>query len=197
MSVPLSVSASSCNWESYPWKNELAEQLDRVEVHFAEAADDEYEGEHNPLHMLERALVLAAFAVRRMIEKRLVTDRLVSHSVSIRSFPARGRLRRPMHGASGGQVFENYDFEAPAVLNLPMAKVANEIIHSSQLLVLSGLGLVKDGLLIASDFGLKTRLLHLTIEEFRGYARLVLDDRIRLSADDWDHETGKVTARRE
>lgn len=192
----MSVWASSCDWESYPWKNDLAEQLSRVEVHFAEALDPNYDGRHNPLHMLERALVLAAFCVRRMIEKRLVTDRLSSRSISVRCFAATTEFRQPMHGSSGGEVFGNYDFNSKASVTLSMAKLASEIIHSSQLLVLSGEGEVPTGLLVASDFGLKKRLLHLSLDEFRGYVQTVLNDRIRLRSDMWNPETGEVIATR-
>jgi len=197
VSLPLEIWAASCHWESYPWKNELAEQLRRLERHFAEALDDEYDGEHSPPHMLERAVVLAAFAIRRMVEKRLLTDRLTAATVRIRCYPATDGLRRPFHGSSGGHIFESYDFEAPGGVGLQIVQIANEIIHSSQMLVLNGAGVLEDGLLIASDYGLKSRLLHITMKEFRDYAELVLNDHVRLSADGWDHETGKVSASRE
>lgn len=60
-------------WPTYPWKNELALQRERVGLHFAEMLQDEFSGDHSPWDMLERALVLAGFAMRRMFEKRLVT----------------------------------------------------------------------------------------------------------------------------
>lgn len=193
----MGVWALSCDWESYPWKNDLAEQLSRVEAHFAEALDENFIGQHNPLHMLERAVVLAAFSVRRLIEKRLVTDRLASRSVSVCCFMASSEFRHPMHGSSGGEVFTNYDFNSKASVTLSMAKLASEIIHASQLLVLSGDCGVPTGLLVASDFGLKKRLLHLTMEEFRGYVHAILDDRIRLRSDTWNPITGEIIATRE
>src|SRR6516162_4906328 len=63
-------------WEKYPWKNELAVQSERVAIHYAEMMSDAFDGEHCPMDMLDRAIVLAAFAMRRMFEKRLVTDKL-------------------------------------------------------------------------------------------------------------------------
>jgi hypothetical protein len=56
---------------------------------------------------------------------------------------------------------------------------------------------VQDGLLIASDWRLKDRLLHFTIEEFSSLMRRALDDFVRFESDQWDPETGKVSATRE
>ena len=49
---------SSSEWQSYTWKNELSEQKRRVVQHLAEALTDEGT-EHNPYHMLERAIGVA------------------------------------------------------------------------------------------------------------------------------------------
>jgi hypothetical protein len=56
---------------------------------------------------------------------------------------------------------------------------------------------IPDGLLIASGRNLKTRLIHLSIDEFMAVVRRVLDDRIRSMSDEWDPMTGKVSAIRE
>jgi len=69
------------DWESYPWKNELALQTERVALHYAELLSDDVDGAHNPMDMLDRAIVLAAFAMRRMFEKKLVTDKLAREEI--------------------------------------------------------------------------------------------------------------------
>jgi hypothetical protein len=56
---------------------------------------------------------------------------------------------------------------------------------------------IPTGLLIASDWHLKDRLLHFTIEEFSAMVKRVLDDWVTSGTDRWDWETGKVDARRE
>jgi hypothetical protein len=65
---------SGAEWQSYTWKNELAEQKRRISQCLVEALA-ESETEHNPYHMLERAIGVAAVCMRRLIECRLVTDR--------------------------------------------------------------------------------------------------------------------------
>jgi hypothetical protein len=191
------VAISYAPWQSYPWKNELELQADRAVQHGAEVLDDDFRGDHAPHAMLERAMVLAAFCVRRMIEKKLVTDTFAAEARNIRAFPALSgsNFRPPYHGTSGGQIFRSYSFAEPQSLPLRPAEVANEIIHSSQLMVVGGES-VADGFLIASDRNLSRRLLHLSFAEFREYAQSVLDNRVFYSADAWDPETGKVTSTR-
>ena len=186
-------------WQSYPWKNELAMQSQRVAIHFAEMLRDDFDGEHSPLDMLDRAIVLSAFAMRRMFEKRLVTDKLASEKISTRTFQRlhSKEFRQPYIGYSGGWAFENYSFETVSTKLLTISDVANEIIHSSQLMFVNNEETIPTGLFIASDWHLKTRLLHFTIEEFSSMVKRVLDDRMMVTTDRWDSKTGKVDAKRE
>lgn len=189
---------SSAWWHEYPWKNELKMQAERVVSHMTEALDDGFEAEHDPYAMLERALALAGFAIRRMIEKRLVTDRFAQTTISIRSFSAvSSGFRQPYFGASGGGATKNYDFSGPIMQGMKPGELANEIIHSSQLMVISKDENASDGILIASDWHQKNRVLHLTAEEFMAYVQAVLDDDIRTKTDSWDPKTGKVVATRQ
>ncbi|MDX1205059.1 hypothetical protein GOL97_17160 [Sinorhizobium medicae] len=183
-------------WQSYPWKNELALQEQRLRIHLAEMLSDEFEGEHSPWDMLDRALVLAAFATRRMFEKRLVTDKLAAEKIKVRIFKARrlASFRPPFIGESGGGAFRNYDLERTGGKSMRINDVANEIIHSSQIMVVHHEEKIPAGLLIASDWNLKDRVLHFTIEEFSAMVRRVLDDRVKMQSEEWDSETGEVKA---
>ena len=193
----LEQSATSCRWESYTWKNELCLHAERVELHLNEALNAEFAGQHNPMHMLERALVLSAFCIRRMVEKRLVTDALVTSRIPVRTYLSSSSYRSPFIGSSGTSytVFENYSLQTPVLENLKVGEIANEIIHSSQLLVFDGAGLEpKSGLFVASDYRMKERLLHLEGDEYRSWVDSVLNDKIGVSSDSWDPETGEVFA---
>jgi hypothetical protein len=186
-------------WQSYPWKNELALQSERVAIHYAEVLSDDFDGEHSPMDMLDRAIVLAAFAMRRMFEKRLVTDKLASEKISIRTFqslPSR-EFRLPYIGYSGGHARLNYSLEKASAKRLKINDVANEIIHSSQLMFVNDEETIPTGMLIASDLRLKDRLLHFTIKEFSAIVKRVLDDWVMAATDRWDWKTGEVYAKRE
>jgi hypothetical protein len=179
--------------------NELAMQSERVAKHYSEMLSDEFGGEHSPMDMLDRAIVLAAFAMRRMFEKRLVTDKLASAKVSIRTFQSIRvkEFRRPYIGYSGGHAFQNYSFEKAGTKSLKINDVANEIIHSSQIMFVHDEETIPTGLLIASDWHLKDRLLHFTIDEFSAMVKRVLDDCVTSTSDRWDWESGNVDAKRE
>ena len=189
---------TSNRWEAYPWKNELKLQVKRAILHGGEVIDAEFEGEHNPIDMMERAIVLAAFAVRRMVEKRLVSDAFARTKLAVRSFNARvgEHFRPPFHGQAGGRAFSNYDFSTPQMIAMKPGELANEIIHSSQLMVLDTESFAADGFLIASDWHMRRRVLHLSLDEFEAFGRSVLDDRVASVSDSWDPETGHVTSER-
>jgi len=106
-------------------------------------------------------------------------------------------FRQPFIGRSGGHAFQNYDFEKADTKHLKISEVANEIIHSSQMMFVHNEETIPTGLFIASDRYQRDRLLHFTIEEFSAMVKLVLDDCVTLATDHWDWETGKVDARRE
>jgi hypothetical protein len=193
------MSISYFRWQSYPWKNELALQSKRVAIHYAEMLSDDFEGEHSPMDMLDRAIVLAAFVMRRMFEKKLVTDKLASDKIYIRTFQNSGskEFRQPFIGYSGGRAFQNYCFDKAVTKQLKISDVANEIIHSSQIMFVHEEKIIPTGLLIASDWHLKDRLLHLTIEEFSAMISQVLGDWVTIASDHWDFGTGRVNAKRE
>src|SRR5258707_13085492 len=112
-------------WQVYPWKNELATQSERVAIHYSELLDDDFKGEHNPLDMLDRAIVLSGFAIRRMFEKQLVTDKLRQVEIAVRTFPTKGLegFRPPYVAESGGMAFQNYNFDVAEMKLLKIAEL--------------------------------------------------------------------------
>lgn len=193
------MTAHWADWQAYPWKNELSLQAGHVRSHVLEILDEDYEGEHNPHHMLERALCLSAFCVRRMVEKRLVTDQFAATAIEVRTFHARSGAdpERPAFHRSAGGTFSNFDFGAPAIVRLKPKSLADEIIHSSQLMVVGDEPGLADGLLVVSDWHLKSRILHMSLGEFQAFADSVLANNVRATRDEWHPETGKVTSTRD
>jgi len=151
------------------------------------------------LDMLDRAIVLAGFAIRRMFEKRLVTDKLSRENIFVRTFPSNhsGDFRYPYASDDGGSAFANYSFGRAETKEIKIVELANEVVHASQLMFVNDEDAIPTGLLIASDWHLKDRLLHLTIEEFTSVALRVLEDQVKFTSDQWDPDTGKVHAIRE
>lgn len=102
-------SVSSSEWQSYTWKNELAEQRRRIILHLGEALA-EADTEHNPYHMLERAVGVAAVCMRRLIECRLVTDRFRETPLEVHEIDVKidAEWREPFVSRTASEIFNNY-----------------------------------------------------------------------------------------
>jgi hypothetical protein len=129
------------HWESYPWKNELVAQSERVTLHSNELFSDTFEGDYMPFDMLERAIVLSAFVIRRLIEKRLVTDRLAEAQIQVRSFARTqdGNFQAPFRYSAGVSTALRYNYNLDEEITVSMRywDLANEIIHASHIMVIS------------------------------------------------------------
>ena len=189
---------SSSDWQSYTWKNELAEQKRRILLHLAEAIGDK-ETEHNPHHMLERAIVVAAVCMRRLIECRLVTDRFRDSQLVVHSIPVKadGEWREPFVSQMAHEIFNNYDLRARHPERRTPRVISDKMLHARVIGVLCGSAYLPDGLLIASDTQRKTELSHFTQEEIGAVFDAFLDDRVMVAMDGFlDGGTDKVVASR-
>src|SRR5687768_14570228 len=103
---------SSSDWQSYTWKNELSEQRRRILQHLEEVLADS-DTQHNPLHMLERAIGVAAICMRRLIECRLVTDRFRDTEIDVHEISVKDRCewREPFISRTASEIFNNYDMK--------------------------------------------------------------------------------------
>ncbi|MCD2173975.1 hypothetical protein [Rhizobium sp. C4] len=191
----------SGTWQTYTWKNDLHLQSSRVAVSFAEYMDEEYSGAHVPFHMLERAFVLCGFIMRRMMETRVVTDKLREREIEVRCLAkaADEPFFKPWVSNTGPREFRQYAMEAPELVKMTIREFGNEIIHASQLAIAYDFEQFDDGILIASDWHYKKRLLHVTPAEFQAIVDLVLNDEITSMRDayDGDPADGKITCIRE
>ncbi len=191
------MTAHWADWQAYTWKNELALQAAQVREHILEVLDEGFNGEHNPHHMLERALCLSAFCVRRLLEKRLLTDSFSAIELEVRTFPKVERdIDRPAFHRSAGGTLANFELAAPAIVRLKPKGLADEIIHSSQLMVIGDQAGLADGMLIVSDWHLRSRIIHLSIAEYQSFTGAVLADEVKAARDEWDPKSGRVVSTR-
>lgn len=179
-------------WHAYPWKNELVVQRDRVVQHLDELAT-EAEVEHDPHAMLVRALGVAAFCMRRLIECALVTDLFVETGLSVHEIRSTdGDFREPFHGDTGGNFFRNYDLTQRIRCEHRPKHIADKLLHARIVAVLSGSGFLEDGLLVASDHQFGTSLFHMTAAEFRAIVQAFLENEVRLATDEIDIASGRA-----
>lgn len=190
-------SVASADWQSYTWKNELAEQKRRIVQHLAEALA-EADTEHSPYHMLERAIGIAAVCMRRLIECRLVTDRFRETPLEVHEIHAKedADWREPFVSRTASEVFNNYDLTARHPERRTPKVISDKMLHARVIGVLSGSAYLPDGLLVASDTQSKTQLFHFTPLEIASIFDAFLDDQVRYAADGYLDKDGNMQGTR-
>lgn len=184
-------------WEAGPWKQTLREHARAAQVvaeflsHDFDQSTFPYDG--NPFSVFERNFVLACFCMRRLAEKRLLTDRLNEKNVTFTCFPAvTENFRHPLPSSTSNSFYRNYRFDAPDTASLTIRDFGNEVVHSSHVGVVTEPDLVPVGIVVASDWRLSKRLLHLTLTEWADLCGTVLADRVVVASDERDPETGQT-----
>jgi hypothetical protein len=190
---------SSSDWQSYTWKNELFEQRRRVVQHLDEVFADA-DTEHNPLHMLERAIGVAAICMRRLIECRLVTDRFRESELDIHEISVKTDVewREPFISRTASEIFNNYDMKARYLQRRTPKVISDKMLHARVIAVLSASAYLPDGLLIASDTQSRRSLFHFTPTEIAAVLDAFLKDEVHFMQDGFvdvdTHGTLKVFA---
>jgi hypothetical protein len=175
---------SSSDWQSYTWKNELFEQRRRIILHFNEVFADT-DTEHNPLHMLERAIGVAAICMRRLIECRLVTDQFRGTELDVYEIPIKTDVewREPFVSRTASEIFNNYDMKARHPQRRTPKVISDKMLHARVIAVLSASAYLPDGLLIASDTQSKRSLFHFTPTEIVALLDAFLKDEVQFMSD--------------
>ena len=188
-------------WEAGPWKETLREHARAAQVvaefltHGFDNSTSPYDG--NPFSVFERNFVLACFCMRRLSEKRLLTDRLNRKTLPFRCFPAVAEnFRPPLLSSTSNRFYQNYRFDIAGEVSLTVRDFGNEVVHCSHVGVVTDPELLPAGIVVASDLRLTSRLIHLTLGEWAELCQTVLADRVVVQSDEWDPQTGKVMARR-
>lgn len=177
-------SVGSSEWQSYTWKNELAEQRRRVILHLDEVLLEK-DTEHNPYHMVERAIGVAAVCMRRLIECRLVTDRFRETPLEVHEIGVKKDVewREPFVSRTASEIFDNYDMTARRRESRTPKVISDKMLHARVIGVLSGSAYLPDGLLIASDTQSKTQLFHFSPPEIARIFDAFLEDEVRRTSD--------------
>jgi hypothetical protein len=190
-------SVASSEWQAYTWKNELAEQRRRIILHLGEALA-EADAEHNPYHMLERAVGVAAVCMRRLIECRLVTDRFRETPLEVHEIDVKkdGEWREPFVSRTASEIFNNYDLTARRLEKRTPKVISDKMLHARVIGVLSGSTYLPDGLLIASDTQSKTQSFHFTPSEIASIFDAFLEDKVRRTHDGYMDKDGQLSGTR-
>lgn len=150
--------------DSNPWKKELlqtAAWLQRLRL---------TERTREETHIkLEKAVFFAAYAIRKLVEARKLSDAVVSYSIDLEFFPA----KRQVTMLNWGHFDRNYDFESPGAEVHDLVYVCNQLIHSFAFAP----EVAEDGrlaaVLVASDKRKSTKLYRVARGQLLGLMRLV------------------------
>jgi hypothetical protein len=183
----------SSDWQAYTWKNELAEQRDRISQCLEEILS-EADTEHNPLHMIERSVGVAALCMRRLLECRLVTDRFRDGQLEVHWVhrKADSPWREPFISRTAGEIFQNYDLTGRERHKERPKRIADKILHARVIAVINGSSYLPNGLLVASDTQRKEHIFHFTPAEFSELLKKFLDDFVGFQSDGFATKDGKI-----
>lgn len=193
----------SSDWQSYTWKNELAEQKDRISRHLQEVLS-EADTDHNPYHMIERAIGVAALCMRRLLECRLVTDRFRDSQLEVYCVPRNleNKWREPFISSTAGEIFHNFDLTKREAAKRSPKWISDKLLHARVIAIVRGSSYLPDGLLVASDQQRKRHLFHFSPAEFSKLLNEFLNDVVKSASDgfaiiDGEIHTDKVIATRD
>lgn len=110
--------------DSIPWKDELLAIALRLEKKTTQKRWTDRTG-----FLVERDLMVSAYAIRKLVEAYKVSDELVRRQFALERFALIDEARVPdLLGRYA--VWEYYDLEKPTKTVLPLVKLCNQIVHS-------------------------------------------------------------------
>jgi hypothetical protein len=113
--------------DSAYWKTELFPVADRIEAlatfeRFSERRANEF----------EREVMLAIFAVRTLIERHKLSQKLLREQIPVQAYPK--KTQKPTTWLNTHKIDELFDLKAPRSRTLALSFFCNQIIHSYILL---------------------------------------------------------------
>lgn len=129
--------------DSVPWKNELLRIADRLE---RRRSQERWTGKTS--FLVERDIMVAAFAIRKLIEAHKLSDDVTTHQVAVMQHSLSGRI--PDH-MNYHRILDHYDLSSGAEHVLTVSEFCNQIVHSFNWTVACNESGGLEGLFFSSD----------------------------------------------
>lgn len=165
-------------FESEPWRDELVRLASRLEKRYTQKRWNE-----RSLYLLEREIFLGAFAARKLIESRKVSDQISKSPVQIARYPAGSEAITFLKQHNFAKLYDLYANEKES---LTYRDICNQCIHSSIFAPFIPFGKALVGVFVSSDRSKSKKLYYIPsvrlIEMFRSigtdspYACVVIYD---------------------
>lgn len=157
---------------SVPWKEDLVRVANALERRTTQRRLTE-----RTAFLIERDVMNAAYAVRKLNEARKISDELVAETVTAHEHLLLGR---PVDIWNRDRFYEHYDMEHPQAVELTLRAFYNQVIHS-WVWMLSGAEEpphMFDGIYVSSDWERKSRVYFFSADTLIKVFRAVADDGI-------------------
>ncbi|WP_146174637.1 hypothetical protein [Umezawaea tangerina] len=157
--------------DSVPWKEELLNISNRLEKKKVQKRWTERSS-----FIVERDVMVGAYAVRKLLEAKKVSDRLAGQVFSVRSHALVGEVPDMR---SRFEFWEIYDIDNFKSIDLPIWKICNQVIHSwNWVISVSEDAELFDGVFISSDHQRRTCIYFIDVDTFIRMFREIGDEQI-------------------
>ena len=126
-----------------PWKRELLRIADRLEKRPIQRRWTEH-----TYFMIERDIMIAAFAIRKLIDAHKLSDEITRRELVVIQHPLSGRVPDLLNYQ---RFWEHYDLLAGTETTLSLREFCNQIIHSYNWGVVRNREIALAGLFVSSD----------------------------------------------
>lgn len=160
-------------WESSYWKEELLRLADKIARRRRQRRFSE-----RSLANLEKEIFFAFYAIRKLIEAKKLTQRVVNRSISVKAYPTTSKGVTIFNwGGAGYEIEKYFDVTKGTRDKVTLSFLCNQFIHSYIFIPeFSGNGLAR--ILIASDHMRKRKLYCVKIGVIETILRKIAFDRV-------------------
>jgi hypothetical protein len=130
-------------YESEPWREELVRIASRLEKRYTQKRWSE-----RSFYLLEKEIFLGAFAARKLIESRKVSDRVAKSRIQVARYPAGSEAITLLNQHKFQELYNLYANEKES---LTYRDICNQFIHSSIFAPFVPFGKALVGVFVASD----------------------------------------------
>ena len=142
--------------DSRPWREELFRTARRLR-----ARKDQTRWTERSHYLVERDVMVGAYAVRKLIDSEKTSSLLSKRQVQVVSYPLVGRR---LYALTNDQVDRAFDFANPSKHTLTVEVLCNQFVHSLVFMLEMEGDAGLTGVLVASDSASKKWLHHVSID---------------------------------
>jgi hypothetical protein len=176
-------------FESYPWKQEIKRLQKSLRTWAVRPCSDKAE------FYIQRAIFVSAFAIRKLMENRKLTDAVRDKSMGCHTFrPFRPISDRVSTFFGLADVTDDYDMTKPEQITLSCFDLMSEIMHSYVFKIALNENAIMVGFLVNSYNKRDARLIEIELSAFDSVLSDVIDDQVDFASVHVHPTSGNIVA---